>query len=66
MPDLSAPVDVYSDWIDACDAVAKEGGDAGSDDGGNPYEQRAAVMGVDRGLATAGRADEYEDDVGDD
>jgi transcription elongation factor Elf1 len=23
-PDLSAPVDVYADWIDACDAVAKE------------------------------------------
>ena len=22
--DLSAPVDVYADWIDACDAVAKE------------------------------------------
>lgn len=22
--DLSAAVDVYSDWIDACDAVAKE------------------------------------------
>lgn len=21
---LSAPVDVYSDWVDACDAVAKE------------------------------------------
>ncbi|KAF4548002.1 Transcription elongation factor 1-like protein [Elsinoe fawcettii] len=21
---LSAPIDVYSDWIDACDAVAKE------------------------------------------
>ena len=24
MPDLSAPVDVYSEWVDACDAVAKE------------------------------------------
>lgn len=23
MPDLSAAVDVYSDWVDACDAVAK-------------------------------------------
>ncbi len=22
--DLSAPVDVYSEWVDACDAVAKE------------------------------------------
>lgn len=32
--DLSAAVDVYSDWVDACDAVAKdtadkyEGGDS--------------------------------------
>lgn len=24
MTDLSAPVDVYADWVDACDAVAKE------------------------------------------
>lgn len=24
LPDLSAPVDVYADWVDACDAVAKE------------------------------------------
>jgi transcription elongation factor Elf1 len=22
--DLSAPVDVYADWVDACDAVAKQ------------------------------------------
>lgn len=28
--DLCQPVDVYSDWVDACDAVAKEG-DAGED-----------------------------------
>ena len=24
MVDLSAPVDVYADWVDACDAVAKD------------------------------------------
>lgn len=29
--DLSAAVDVYSDWVDACDAVAKEGGDERGD-----------------------------------
>jgi transcription elongation factor Elf1 len=23
-PDLSAPVDVYAEWVDACDSVAKE------------------------------------------
>ena len=28
-PDLSAPVDVYSDWIDACDAVAKDTTESG-------------------------------------
>jgi transcription elongation factor Elf1 len=22
--DLSAPIDVYSDWVDACDSVAKQ------------------------------------------
>lgn len=26
--DLSAPIDVYSDWIDACDAVAREDGNS--------------------------------------
>jgi transcription elongation factor Elf1 len=30
--DLSAAVDVYSDWVDACDAVAK--------DTANKYEER--------------------------
>ena len=33
--DLSAAVDVYSDWIDACDAVAKEA--AGKDDATQSY-----------------------------
>ena len=35
-PDLSAAVDVYSDWIDACDAVAKDRG--GLDEGGRAYD----------------------------
>ena len=30
--DLSAAVDVYSDWIDACDAVAKEAAGTGMED----------------------------------
>jgi transcription elongation factor Elf1 len=30
--DLSAAVDVYADWVDACDAVAKEGGGEAADD----------------------------------
>lgn len=28
--DLSAAVDVYSDWVDACDAVAKEAAESTS------------------------------------
>ena len=41
--DLSAGVDVYSDWIDACDSVAKEAADApAADDGFNSYQDLAA------------------------
>ncbi len=41
--DLSAPVDVYSDWIDACDAVAREAVTNNEADGGlNPYEALVA------------------------
>ncbi|KAJ4353799.1 uncharacterized protein N0V89_005529 [Didymosphaeria variabile] len=36
---LSAPVDVYSDWVDACDAVAKEAAAA------NTATQRPAARG---------------------
>jgi len=61
---LSAPVDVYYDWVDACDAVAKE---AGPDKeaisprllrgGGGP--------GDDAHIAAAtGRADKYDDEDG--
>jgi len=40
---LSAPVDVYSDWIDACDAVAKDAVTSNEvDDGMNPYEDMVA------------------------
>jgi transcription elongation factor Elf1 len=34
-PDLSAAVDVYSDWVDACDDVAKR---AAADGGGGEYQ----------------------------
>ena len=30
--DLSAPIDVYSDWIDAAEAVGKQGTTAGAAD----------------------------------
>jgi transcription elongation factor Elf1 len=54
--DLSAAVDVYSDWVDACDAVAKEGEEDGGH-GGNYAPSRAPAR------PSAGRArDEEEDD----
>lgn len=30
LADLSAPIDVYSDWVDACDAVAKQAAESTS------------------------------------
>lgn len=41
--DLSSGVDVYSDWIDACDAVAKEAAYATGDaEGSTQYHGHAA------------------------
>lgn len=49
MVDLSAPVDVYADWIDACDAVAKEAAGAATERpahrGGAPSRPAAAAGG---------------------
>ena len=70
--DLSAGVDVYSDWIDACDAVAKEA--AGRDDQPQDYTdhvrgaggRRDPDMQVDRHLVAVTEEGEdehnYEDD----
>ncbi|KAL8861347.1 MAG: hypothetical protein Q9178_002219 [Gyalolechia marmorata] len=42
---LSSGVDVYSDWIDACDAVAKEAAYATGDaEGPTQYQGHAAVQ----------------------
>ena len=72
--DLSAGVDVYSDWIDACDSVAKEAADAPSaDDGFNSYpdlaagnERRNSEMNIDRHLVAAVGGGEYGGDILDD
>lgn len=55
-PDLSAAVDVYSDWVDACDAVAK--------DTANQYDGAVGSIGNSKSdaLANAGHGDAYEDD----
>ncbi|KAI4087221.1 MAG: hypothetical protein LQ344_006939 [Seirophora lacunosa] len=42
--DLSAGVDVYSDWIDACDSVAKEAGNTGRDaEDSSHYQSHSTV-----------------------
>ena len=72
--DLSAGVDVYSDWIDACDSVAKEAADAAdADDGFNSYqdlaagnERRNSEMNVDRHLVAAVGGNEDGGDIIDD
>ncbi len=72
--DLSAGVDVYSDWIDACDTVAKEAADSTTvDDGLNSYqdlaagnERRNSEMNIDRHLVSAVGGNEYGGDFIDD
>lgn len=71
---LSAGVDVYSDWIDACDTVAKEAADAPTaDDGFHSYqdlaagnERRNSEMNIDRHLVAAVGGNEYSGDFIDD
>ncbi|KAH0538620.1 hypothetical protein FGG08_004821 [Glutinoglossum americanum] len=61
---LSAPVDVYSDWVDACDVVAKEQGDTQRDSAPTHRElERGPLPGkepMERYLAGQD-ADEHED-----
>jgi transcription elongation factor Elf1 len=61
--DLSAPVDVYSDWIDACDAVAKETGSSSN----APPTSSVRMMPQSQPSAHGegpGGEDEYEKDDG--
>ena len=43
--DLSAAVDVYSDWIDACDAVAKEAAGLPKDNASSSYADQSGMGG---------------------
>jgi transcription elongation factor Elf1 len=54
--DLSAAVDVYSDWVDACDAVAKEGEAGGDHAPERPPDRRTS------GAAPKGGDDDDDDD----
>lgn len=58
--DLSAAVDVYSDWVDACDAVAKDTANRYEDD---PLDARVPghsmpADSLDRVSETGGRGEE--------
>lgn len=55
--DLSAAVDVYSDWVDACDAVAKEDVE---ERGGDYAPSRPAA-----GRPIGGRARDEDEDLDD-
>lgn len=67
-------MDVYSDWIDACDTVAKEAANTESvDDGLNSYqdlaagnERRNSEMNIDRHLVSAVGGNDYGGDFIDD
>lgn len=57
--DLSAAVDVYADWVDACDAVAKEGGGEAAAD----YAPTRSPVAAGR-PAARNRSEEDDDDLG--
>jgi hypothetical protein len=56
--DLSAPIDVYYDWVDACEKVADEhkaeGGDEYDED--VPVPRPSQAVGVPKSSAPRGRA----------
>ena len=66
--DLSAAVDVYSDWIDACDAVAKEAAGTGVEDEPHsindlaPNGRRNSDMQIDKHLVGVVEDDGLDDD----
>lgn len=49
--ELSQPVDIYAEWIDACEAVAKEETDARAAAAPRPTRPRAANPSTRAGLA---------------
>ncbi|RPA78010.1 Elf1-domain-containing protein [Ascobolus immersus RN42] len=58
---LSAPIDVYSDWVDACDQVAKERERGGSPRRREREVDRSSPVGGGGGYDPRG-ADEDEDE----
>lgn len=65
-PGLSAPIDVYSDWVDACDAVAQDAALSTSKSSGAAYGGRDASSRSKNGRgAGASAGDDFieDDDV---
>jgi len=62
--DLSAAVDVYAEWIDACDAVAKDAADATGKTAATSYREiDVSSRGVNaNGPAARQGADDFLDD----
>ncbi|KAF9882975.1 hypothetical protein FE257_004379 [Aspergillus nanangensis] len=60
---LSAAVDVYSDWVDACDAVAKDTANKfeENDHRGTGQDEYPAHSGRDVGINVAEPVDEYDE-----
>lgn len=63
--DLSQAVDVYSDWVDACDAVAKDAADSTAKSGGNTYAAASSRAQPGRGGGANAEVDDFieDDDV---
>ena len=59
-PVLSAPVDVYADWVDACDEAAKNAGRSEQDHILNRRDQPAPAS-KGAGPAGGGSGDEMDD-----
>ncbi|KAL1999493.1 hypothetical protein VTN02DRAFT_4435 [Thermoascus thermophilus] len=60
---LSAAVDVYSDWVDACDAVAKNAASRREDNDVRGMQSRGSPGSPDQPVTSGGRVeDSYTDD----
>ena len=54
---------MYSDWVDACDAVAKDAADSTAQSGGNTYRTNATSRAqLGRGAGATTEDDFIEDD----
>ncbi|KAI5249773.1 hypothetical protein E4T47_00988 [Aureobasidium subglaciale] len=60
--DLSAPIDVYSDWVDACDSVAKQAAQSTSQSRRDSYSGTASQSNLQGSRNAAPADDGFIDD----